>query len=77
MRYVTKNAYYLVSRTQYIGAQRGPRRPNRRVRQQVRQQKGRKCSECGTVLSKQRGYVTHSINQNRLCLRCYRKTKVS
>ena len=70
-RYFTKNAYSPINRTQYIGAQRGPRRPNRRVRRQ----EGRKCRECGTVLSKQRGYVIDRINQNRLCLRCYRTTR--
>ena len=79
-KYFTKNAYSPINRTQYIGAQRAeksretdqiPRRPNRRVRRQ----EGRKCRECGTVLSKQRGYVIDRINQNRLCLRCHRTTK--
>ena len=71
--YWKKNAYSPVSRTQYIGAQSGEWRPNRRLNKR----EGRKCSKCGSVLSKQQGYVTHSITQNRLCLICYRKTKHS
>ena len=71
--YWTKNAYSPVSRTQHIGAQRGEWSPDHRLHKR----EGRKCSKCGNFLSKQQGYVTHSITQNRLCLVCYRKTKRS
>ena len=69
----TKNAYVRVNRREYTQTQKGPLRPNRRLRQR----KGRNCHKCGKVLIGQGGYITYLTTQNYVCLACHRKTKFS